>query len=96
MILDKFFFIIIIIFFFFSLLLPSQNYSIIRTQVDINSMQFGFMPEKSLIKFPSWQTMRKLGDKGWFIKTVEFMYSNARSSVEVNNQFRLMLVYTSN
>ena len=96
--------------------------TIIRTQVDIDAMQFGFMPgrgttdaifilcqvhEKYLGKHKDlyfafvdlekafdrvsrkvlWWTMRRVGVDEWLIRTIQAMYTNAKSSVRINGQF---------
>ena len=96
--------------------------TIIRTQVDINAMQFGFVPgtgtnnaifilrqvhekyldkhkdlyfafvdlEKAFDRVPRkvlWWALRKVGVDEWLIRTIQAMYSNAKSSVRINGQF---------
>ena len=96
--------------------------TIIRTQVDIDAMQFGFMPgrgttdaifilrqvhEKYLGKHKDlyfafvdlekafdcvprkvlWWAMRRVGVDEWLIRTIQAMYTNAKSSVRINGQF---------
>ena len=96
--------------------------TIIRTQVDIDAMQFGFMPgrgttdaififrqvhEKYLGKhkdlyFASvdlekvfdlvprkvlWWALKKFGVDEWLIRTIQVMYTNAKSSVRIDGQF---------
>ena len=96
--------------------------TIIRTQVDIDAMQFGFMPgrgttnaifilrqvhekylskhkdlcfafvdlEKAFDRVPRkvlWWALRKVGVDEWLIRTIQAMYTNAKSSVRINGQF---------
>ena len=96
--------------------------TIIRTQVDIDAMQFGFMPgrgttdaifilrqvhekylgkhkdlyfafvdlEKAFDRVPRkvlWWAMRRVGVDEWLIRTIQAMYTNAKSSVRINGQF---------
>ena len=96
--------------------------TIIRTQVDIDAMQFGFMPrrgttdeififrqvhkkylskhkdlyfafvdlEKAFDCVPRkvlWWALRKVGVDEWLIRTIQAMYTNAKSSVEINGLF---------
>ena len=93
--------------------------TLIRTQVDIDAMQFGFMPgretahaifilrqvhEKYLDKHKDlylafvhlekafdrvlrkvlWWALRKVGVDEWLIRTIQAMYTNAKSSVRIN------------
>ena len=96
--------------------------TIIRTQVDIDTMQFGFMPgrgttnaifiirqvhEKYLGKHKDlyfafvdlekafdrvsrkvlWWALRKVGVDKWLIRTIQVMYTNAKSIVRLKRQF---------
>ena len=96
--------------------------TIIRTQVDIDAMQFGFMPgrgttdeifilrqvhekylgkhkdlyfafvdlEKAFDRVPRkvlWCAIRRVGVDEWLIRTIQAMYTNAKSSVRINRQF---------
>ena len=94
--------------------------TIIRTQVDIDAMQFGFMPgrgttnaifilrqthekylgkhkdlcfafgEKSFDRVPRkvlWWALRKVGVDEWLIRTMQTMYTSAKSSVRINGKF---------
>ena len=96
--------------------------TIIRTQLDIDAMQFDFMPgrgttdaifilqqvhkkylgkhkdlyfafvnlEKAFDLVPRkvlWWALRKVGVDEWLIRTIQAMYSNAKSSVQINSQF---------
>ena len=96
--------------------------TIIRTQVDIDAMEFGFMPgrgttdaifiprqvhEKCLCKHKDLyfafadleepfdrvprklllRALRKVGADEWLIRTIQAMYTHAKSSVQINGQF---------
>ena len=49
------------------------------SQVDINNMQFDFMPRHN--------TMRKLGINEWSVRLVKVIYNEANSRVRVNSCF---------
>ena len=106
--------------------------TIIRTHVDIDTMQLGLMPgrrttnvifilrqvhekylgkhkdlyfafvdlEKTFDRVPRkvlWGALRKVGVDEWLIRTIQAMYTNAKSSVRINSQFSSwfdVLVYT--
>ena len=43
---------------------------------------FDLVPRKVL-----WWALRKVGVDEWLIRTIQAMYSNAKSSVQINSQF---------